>query len=82
MSSGTSQASSAATNADARALPGTPAPAPVAGNCPTTTTAARIGGATACLAAGEVCAKANRDEYPAYGFLCLPQSTEYVLYKK
>lgn len=35
-----------------------------------------------CLAAGEICAKAHRDEYPAYGFLCLPQSASYVLYKK
>lgn len=59
-----------------------PAPAPEAGACPGTTMAAQIGGATTCLAAGQACTKAYRDQYPTYGFLCLPKSTQYVLFKK
>jgi hypothetical protein len=58
------------------------APAPVAGACPASTTSAKIGGAATCLAPGQACTKLNRDEYPVYGFLCLPDGAQYVLKRK
>ena len=58
------------------------AAAPVAGSCPASTTSAQIGGAATCLAPGQACTKLNRDEYPFYGFLCLPDGAQYVLKRK
>lgn len=57
-------------------------PTPVAGTCPAPTKLAHIDGAATCLAPGLACTKADRDQYPTYGFLCLPKSTQYVLFKK
>jgi hypothetical protein len=54
----------------------------VGGACPASTTPAQIGGAATCLAPGQACTKFDRDQYPTYGFLCLPDGTRYVLHRK
>ena len=76
--SGTTASSSPSAGSQAAAA----APTPKAGACPASTTVAKIGGAATCLAAGQTCTKVNRDEYPVYGFLCLPDGVKYVLKRK
>jgi hypothetical protein len=71
------------TTASASPSSGSPAAAaPVGGVCPVSTTAATIGGEVTCLAPGQQCTKLNRDEYPVYGFLCLPEGAQFVLKRK
>ncbi|MDQ1663413.1 MAG: hypothetical protein QOJ68_3393 [Blastococcus sp.] len=84
-SGGTSVSAAASSSAPrGRAAPsGLAGPrSPVAGKCDPSTKKATIGGAEACLAAGQLCVKAQRASYPSYGLLCLPKNNRYVLVVK
>jgi hypothetical protein len=84
-SGGTSVSAAASSSApDGGAAPSSPAgpSSPVAGKCAPSTKKATIGGAEACLAAGQLCMKAQRASYASYGLLCLPKDNRYVLVVK
>lgn len=56
--------------------------AAAAKTCSAGYTHAVIGGAQKCLRRGEYCAKADRKQYPKYGFICEDVSGRYRLEPK